>query len=857
MKKHLTFLVFLFVLTFNSSANHIVGGEIELIHIRGFTYDINLIQYFDEAQLGGNPILTPPDPSLLVYIYNKAADILVDTFRLQMVSMQIVQYTDQKCAIGQLQTSRIFYSTQVNLNPNLYSDTAGYYIVWERCCRNAAITNVINTTGAEVGMAYVLEFPPITKNGMPFINSSPQLFPPLSDYACVNQLFYTNFAGTDVDGDSLAYSLVAPLNSSNNFPIPTPSPKPHNPVMFAPGFSLNNIIPGSPSLQISGDGFLTINPSNAGLYVFSVLVEEFRNGIKLGQVTRDFQMLVLNGCAPPAPPVAQVRLPGETQFYNQVDTIRFTVGQRKCFDFLVIDDVGQQVQLRAEGVNFTQNISNIFSLTQGFITTSMDTLRVEVCVPDCPFVRDMPYIIDLIAADNACPLPQLDTVRLIIEVQPPPNDLPSFSISNKNLTLNENTNHTEVFNATDRDRDILNVRLDATDFIPMDYGMSLRVLNSNPGSIDFEFLWNTNCQIYDFITRNNFDLFIIVDDLDLCMNPGGDTIFYNLNVIVPPNTSPVVISTLSNPTVQVLLGNSISFNVNALDIDGDTITLEMNGNGFNPAQLGVNFQNKTGIRMLSSLFQWDLNCLNLNIITNSTFIFDFISEDKDVCRDINFDTLKISIDVIIPFNNKPTFDLISAYELNVNVPFTLDITANDLDNDFVNIDLLTGTTVPPSPSFKFNRSSGMGSATSRLEWTPECSLLGIGFAPKNYSVSFLTWDDSCPIVKYDTISINFLIKELAVSHGEFLPPNAFTPNGDTHNDTYTLNGLLDSNANLPLDNCQDQFQRIYIFNRFGKQVFQSFDRNFVWTGNGLPSGIYYYIIEYVNVHYKGTITILY
>lgn len=857
MKKHLTFLVFLFVLTFNSSANHIVGGEIELIHIRGFTYDINLIQYFDEAQLGGSSFFTPPDPSLLVYIYNKAADILVDTFRLQMVSMQIVQYTDQKCAIGQLQTSRIFYSTQVNLNPNLYSDPAGYYIVWERCCRNAAITNVINTTGAEVGMTYVLEFPPITKNGMPFINSSPQLFPPLSDYACVNQLFYTNFAGTDVDGDSLAYSLVAPLNSSNNFPIPTPSPKPHNPVMFAPGFSLNNIIPGSPSLQISGDGFLTINPSNAGLYVFSVLVEEFRNGIKLGQVTRDFQMLVLNGCAPPAPPVAQVRLPGETQFYNQVDTIRFTVGQRKCFDFLVIDDVGQQVQLRAEGVNFTQNISNIFSLTQGFITTSMDTLRVEVCVPDCPFVRDMPYIIDLIAADNACPLPQLDTVRLIIEVQPPPNDLPSFSISNKNLTLNENTNHTEVFNATDRDRDILNVRLDATDFIPMDYGMSLRVLNSNPGSIDFEFLWNTNCQIYDFITRNNFDLFIIVDDLDLCMNPGGDTIFYNLNVIVPPNTSPVVISTLSNPTVQVLLGNSISFNVNALDIDSDTITLEMNGNGFNPAQLGVNFQNKTGIRMLSSLFQWDLNCLNLNIITNSTFIFDFISEDKDVCRDINFDTLKISIDVIIPFNNKPTFDLISAYELNVNVPFTLDITANDLDNDFVNIDLLTGTTVPPSPSFKFNRSSGMGSATSRLEWTPECSLLGIGFAPKNYSVSFLTWDDSCPIVKYDTISINFLIKELAVSHEEFLPPNAFTPNGDTHNDTYTLNGLLDSNANLPPDNCQDQFQRIYIFNRFGKQVFQSFDRNFVWTGNGLPSGIYYYIIEYVNVHYKGTITILY
>ena len=44
-------------------------------------------------------------------------------------------------------------------------------------------------------MTYTLQFPPIVdSSGSPFVNSSPKLFPPLSDYACVNQLFYIDFA---------------------------------------------------------------------------------------------------------------------------------------------------------------------------------------------------------------------------------------------------------------------------------------------------------------------------------------------------------------------------------------------------------------------------------------------------------------------------------------------------------------------------------------------------------------------------------------------------------------------------------------------------------------------------------------
>ena len=60
------------------------------------------------------------------------------------------------------------------------------------------------------------------------------------------------------------------------------------------------MIPGSPKLNISSDGFITVKPTSIGLYVFSIKYEEFRNGAKLGEGRRDFQMLdIVDGCYSP------------------------------------------------------------------------------------------------------------------------------------------------------------------------------------------------------------------------------------------------------------------------------------------------------------------------------------------------------------------------------------------------------------------------------------------------------------------------------------------------------------------------------------------------------------------------------
>ena len=93
------------------------------------------------------------------------------------------------------------------------------------------------------------------------------------------QLFYIDFAGTDDDGDSIVYSLAVPLddhqpNDAGISALPDPTPPPHPIVDFKPGYTVNNMVPGNPSLSISSDGFITVKPTSIGLYVFSIKYEE-------------------------------------------------------------------------------------------------------------------------------------------------------------------------------------------------------------------------------------------------------------------------------------------------------------------------------------------------------------------------------------------------------------------------------------------------------------------------------------------------------------------------------------------------------------------------------------------------------
>jgi gliding motility-associated-like protein len=289
-------LLLLMSAAMQSYGRHIVGGEIRMRSTsvaNRFTF--TLVQFWDENTLtSGNR-----DPSTELLVYRKRDNQLIQKISLPYVSSKNINYKNQACAsFRSLNTLEGTYSAQALLRPADYSDAGGYYVVWERCCRNDDINNIQDPGSS--GMVFYLEFPPLS-----IPNSTPEFSFPNGDYICKDQVFSMNVSATDVDGDELRYSLVTPLrgNTGRNNPIGDDFPKTGYPsVQWVTGISDRNMIPGNPALAVNPrSGLLTVTANQLGLYVFTVQCEEYRNGVRIGLVRRDFQLLVIE-CSKNTPP---------------------------------------------------------------------------------------------------------------------------------------------------------------------------------------------------------------------------------------------------------------------------------------------------------------------------------------------------------------------------------------------------------------------------------------------------------------------------------------------------------------------------------------------------------------------------
>ncbi|XOV91470.1 MAG: gliding motility-associated C-terminal domain-containing protein [Bacteroidota bacterium] len=852
MKKFLSFIICTF-LFLSCKSFHIVGGEMSFETIKPGVYKITLIQYYDEAQTINNTY----DGAASVYIFSNKDNSNKGIITLPFRRVSNVNYTNIKCVIDQLKTSRVEYSAEFSLDPIAFADPEGYYITWERCCRNQGIKNLVNPSGA--GMNYVVEIPPLYKDGIPLVNSSPTLFRPLSDYACVGQLYYVNFIGIDPDGDSLSYQMATPLNSSAIFPAaPTPQPKPLIPVRFVNGYSKDNAIHGSPPLNINSAGFLTVNPSETGLYVFSVLVTEWRNGKKLGSVQRDFQMLVVDGCEPPDPPVVGVKIPGNPDFNPEVDILNYAVADEKCFEYLVTNiSAGEEIFLKAELAGSAEEIEDVFEITSTFIDEGQDTLLVKVCAPDCPPVRGKPFEIDLIASDDACPLPQLDTVRLTLNIEPPPNEFPVITPGDNSFFINESDFFSLDITGTDADNDTMDMYL-VVDGIedPESFGFTLDINSTAAGQIEGTLNWDTDCLLYNFDEDQQYNVRVFIDDRDSCMVPNPDHLFLSMNVILPPNTKPVL-STSGFLEYNVTPDELVEFDVNLVDSDGDSVLLRMVTTDFDSESLGVSFPDIEGIENVTSAFSWDIDCMSSFQTGKDQFEFLFLGEDSDFCKIKNEDTLRVIINVEYQDNQPPEFASYGNYRIRINETFTLDIEAFDADTgDSVSLGFYDDAFRPNSPGLSFPDSKGKGAVSSTLTWTPECDLLDLGEVTALFDLVFEIKDNGCPVSASDTMKISFELYDDRISFEEFLPPNVFSPNGDGYNDKFSLSDLIDPSNNLPGDNCLNTFEYVSIFDRNGKAVFKTEQRDFSWTGDDVPSGVYYYVIKYSRKEYKGHLQLL-
>ncbi len=594
----------------------------------------------------------------------------------------------------------MLYTANITLSPDTFNDPQGYYISWQRCCRNYSITNIYSedpsTGGISAGQTFYLEFPPVVKNGTQFINSSPHLFPPLSDFGCPGRPYYVNFAGVDDDNDSIAYSLTTPLNTTEPIALPPASPGPYPLVQWRPGYSLLNIIGGSPDLRISRDGLLTCTPVNQGLFVFAVKAEEFRNGVKIGETRRDFQMLVVNGCQPDQPPQIVGKKLDDTNFTSvnnmSVSFANTVADGDRCIVVQVSDpdsndpahNYTQHVSIRAVALNFkSPNLGSIvLPATTSDSLSHGSTVEFRICFPQCPFIN-APYQIGIIAMDDACSLPMTDTLKIIVNSQPPPNSNAYF-LPPKITTaqLYEGNSSSWPFTAKDDDGDNLILSVIPDGFVLNDVGMNYSV-NQVAGSANGAISWSASCKKYEFAKQTNFTVRVLVDDQDACNIVHYDTAFFNLSVILPNIIPKLKIYNenrsldLTDKSIDVSLGH-IGFDLLGTDSvvsPIDTLNLSLKDATGTILPSGYTFANATGLHIVESKFSWDPTCsIFKDGSYDNQYKFQFIVTNNH-CKTPKFDSafVKVQIkDVDSDDKNFKPANVITTYPDHCNDFFAID-----------------------------------------------------------------------------------------------------------------------------------------------------------------------------------------
>ena len=289
MKKIWTLVTFLsFValcLPQTTYANHLIGGELTYECLGGNDFEITLTIYRDCNCVDCAFFDDPAN----ITVFDEDGDV-VNTFGMfDPIIADLEPNTEGLCleTIPDVCVQKGVYTRIVELFPF----SGGVKVVHQRCCRNNTIQNLVDPS--DQGSTYVAEIPEFTFNNCE--NSSPTFnnFPPI--IICSNSPLLFDHAATDLDGDSLVYSLCEPVIGATQFdPAPEIASDPPYPVVtYTTGFSYTNPFGSTLPLEINAQtGLLTGFPEIVGQYVVGVCVSEYRNGQLLSTNRRDFQFNV-------------------------------------------------------------------------------------------------------------------------------------------------------------------------------------------------------------------------------------------------------------------------------------------------------------------------------------------------------------------------------------------------------------------------------------------------------------------------------------------------------------------------------------------------------------------------------------
>jgi hypothetical protein len=212
------------------------------------------------------------------------------------------------------------------------------------CCRTNQITTGSNNSSFKILTTL--------NNIVAPCNNSPWFDFETPFYACLGDTSVYSLGTIEDDGDSLSFKMVDCLDINGV-------------VNYNNGFSGQNPISNNYIEFDSLTGELRFVPTVLQMSIICILVEEYRNGVKIGEVLREGRIEILN-CANQLP-----TLSGINGTYRQ-DSISVCAGQNLCFTLDAFDaDTTNSIAL-----SFAYNLSGASITTT---QTANNAKQITVC----------------------------------------------------------------------------------------------------------------------------------------------------------------------------------------------------------------------------------------------------------------------------------------------------------------------------------------------------------------------------------------------------------------------------------------------------------------------------------------------
>lgn len=319
-----------------------MGGQITVTHISGMDYNVVYTAYRD---MGGIPIAPSAQ---LVFTDSLSGTTFNVTIPYDSVVVVLVPGVEEYTYHGVV----------------TFPSAGNWTVSYEECCRNFAILNMTNA-GSESHFFY-------SNILVDSLNSSPVFLNPPIVIAQDSVPFYYNPLPFDVDGDSISWSLDVPLSMSGVQVLGYTLPVSDSLVPF-------NMDP------ITGE--ITFLPVQLGNYQVSMRVKEYRNGVQIGEITRDMQIIVVPSLNNPV----AVMTNSNTAPYNGKN-YTITPGANFSMNVSVFDLDAQNITIHGAGEPLLLAVNPATISVSDGVGSASATIQWS---PNSSQERTAPYIIGL------------------------------------------------------------------------------------------------------------------------------------------------------------------------------------------------------------------------------------------------------------------------------------------------------------------------------------------------------------------------------------------------------------------------------------------------------------------------------